>query len=236
MESTTELDGFCSRGPYTGGEPLDVLHSKRGQAPRRESKSLRCGVILLGKGPPLRPSLRFTAPLIAALMLSSSLLSGCSAEADPEPKFDSPTSSASPTAAEADEPPPAKDPTRSAKALIRHWNDLQNAMQVDGDTTAWRELTTDCKGCLSFADQVDDIYAKGGYIQTDGQTIKSIKRDPEFDSPTVFRVHIDAAPTEYTSTADGPTETFPGGQARYRFYLDADGASWSFRDYAKLAR
>lgn len=166
------------------------------------------------------------------LTFTGLLLTGCASDPEPEPIFAEaePTTTPAPSA-DADE---GKDPHRSPKALIRHWNRVQNEMQK-GDTAEWRALTADCEGCLATADRVDAIYAAGGFLHTDGRSILSIRADAEFPSG-VFRVDVDVAPTEYKNDSSAPLEHFPGGRSTYRVYLHKKQAGWQFRDYSKLAQ
>lgn len=166
---------------------------------------------------------RLTTALATALLLTS-----CATEDEPVPIFEKSTAAPTPSKS----PNPEKDPHRSPKALIRHWNHLQNEMQL-GDTKAWRELTPNCQTCIQAADQVDNFYTAGGFIQTDGRTIRSI----ENESGSTYRVTLDSSSTEYRESAESEVKKLAGGQGVvYHVHLVRDGASWEFWDYAQVAQ
>ncbi|MBE7325529.1 hypothetical protein IEQ44_12795 [Nocardioides sp. Y6] len=154
----------------------------------------------------------------ALLVLGALLLTGCSQE-EPEPKFaDEP--SASPT-------PEAKE---TAKEFIRRWNDELTAMQK-GDTREYREIAGACEPCMSAADKVDEYYAAGGYVATEGRTLVEIEKQQNHGrNRATYRIVVDSAPTEYQTKANGPIESFTGGRVTYGVLIQNSKESWQILD------
>lgn len=91
------------------------------------------------------------AALLLSLGLALTGLTAC-AEEEPEPKFaDEPTAAATPV-----------EKKETAKEFIRRWAQVQNEMQLQGDSTEYRRIAGRCEPCMVTADLIDEIYASGG--------------------------------------------------------------------------
>jgi len=177
--------------------------------------------------PPMR--VRRLAALTAALPLLA--LSGCGGD-NPKPKpLDPPSTSASPSPT-ATTTPQADTP----EEVIRKFVAAQNQIQRTGDSAPFRALTYKCQACNGFADQVDQIYADGGYIHTKGSTIKSIKKSPEWSATRpVYIAVTDSSPTTYLSSKDGKPDHFQGGITHDSYELVKHGGAWKVTNLEELA-
>ena len=156
-----------------------------------------------------------------ALALSSVVLS-LAACSDDEP---GPKAAEEPTAVETT--PVAEQET--PEEFIRRWNDVLNSMQ-EGDTGEWRSMTPECDGCARSADFIDEVYANGGYVKTDGRRVLSVKETSADESGLVFSVRTKSAPTELRRSSTAPIERMDGGTAELQVRIKQDAATWKFVD------
>lgn len=171
-----------------------------------------------------------TATLLALLPL---LLSACSDEEKPRPPI---VSSSSPT--------PTPSPTQTAtvpadetpEQFIRRWSQVDVQMQNSGDTTAYRETTWECEACDGVATRVEKIKTAGGYVRTDGWKILEIRDKGSFNGRQTVEFDVDAAPTTFRETADGPEKSFPGGRVTYLVELVKKDGTWRVALFAEVAR
>ena len=171
---------------------------------------------------------RTVAALAAAL-----LLAGC--RGDPEPKIEAvPTESPTVSVSESPSSSPAQPRVESAGAYLRRWAMLDAEMQNSGDTSAYREATPDCATCTVFADRVDRIYANGGSISFDGQTVTQIQKFAANNEVAKFDVSIDAGPTEFRENAQAAVATLPGGPTLFRVTIRKAGSTWTLLEADRL--
>jgi hypothetical protein len=172
--------------------------------------------------------------LLAAAVTAGLALSACSDDPEPiltpTPTETPTTTTPSPTESESAEP---EDP----KEFIRRWVDLNTELQNTGETKDFLAASTkNCEPCHAIADRMTTIYSTGGFVRTDGWTVMSIRAlNPGATKHAEFFVRLDSAPTEYRETADGPVESFPGGESLYRFVLTLRGDQWMVSDYIQRA-
>ncbi len=162
--------------------------------------------------------------LAVSVSSSSLLLAGCEGDAPaPSPSVSPPSSSAvSPSESTS---PSAKAET--AEEFIRRWIEAQTAMQNSGDTSEFRSLSKGCEPCAGLAKQVDQIYADGGFVKTDGWTPTAFKRVAQKGNTMTLRVQIDNAVTTYAERSGGPTKTLRSGDGLIEFRLK--GRAGAFR-------
>lgn len=159
-----------------------------------------------------------TRTRLALLGICAALvLSACGGDPVAPPPLTLPTSSSA-TVSESPKP-------ESAEEFIRRWITASNEAQASGDTTAYRELYSGCTPCEMFADQVDRIYANGGYIRTEGERVLRIKRQPEMGR-YAFDYWVDAAPTRYVEAEGKPVQRLSGGETKQGVSLRKISDGW----------
>ncbi len=89
-------------------------------------------------------------------------------------------------------------------------------MQNSGDGADYRAMSTKCPNCLDYADYIEGIWKAGGYVKTDGWSIKSSHTSkPTSQGQLEVTIAVDAAPTEYKETARGDVKHHAGGKADF---------------------
>jgi hypothetical protein len=152
-------------------------------------------------------------------------LAACSADPATPPPFTPGTSASSPSAS-------ATVHAETAEEFIRRWEAAGDAMQLDGDTTAFRSLSSEnCESCTAFADSVEGAYANGGYIKYDGTRIRWIKRQ----AARVYDVRVASGPTEYKESEAGAVKHFDGGTVTMRLTLRRTSDGWRVLESTQLA-
>lgn len=158
---------------------------------------------------------------LALFVLAPLLLAGCSdgdPEPDPTPKMPDPTSaSPSPTESETAE-------AESAEEFVRRWVEVSNEMQQTGETGTYLGISAKCGPCRQVAQQVADAFEAGGYVKTDGWTIKSIT-DRSGGGKPIYDVEVRSAPTILKASKSSKPSRLPGGDLIYRFRLNG-GSPW----------
>ena len=164
----------------------------------------------------------------AALALVAVLvLAGCQDE--PEPQFEpTPSDSSSPTDPETSEEPEAQ----SAEEFILHWMGLQRDMQNTGQTAEFLAASRGCRSCAATARLVEDYYASGGFVRTDGRAILDIQ---EVTDDRVYDVRVRSAPTKYRERRGGPLQEFPGGITTYRITVQQASGAWVLTDEVEVS-
>lgn len=158
---------------------------------------------------------------LAALVMGIAL-TGCNGDEpqpDPTPIVASPTESRSASPTPSDSATPEAE---SAKDFIRRFVAVQNEAQVTGDVKEYRSLQRKCPPCMSLADRVEAIYADGGWIKTDGWSIRKIERNTKDD----YYIDVTSAPTKYRESASAQVKSFEGGRRRHHIFLRETGDSW----------
>ncbi|GAA1476883.1 hypothetical protein GCM10009623_13290 [Nocardioides aestuarii] len=166
-------------------------------------------------------SVRRTA---AAVLAAGLLLAGCSD--DPEPQFE-PTESPAPTESSSSAAPEAQSP----EEFIREWVALDNEMTKSGDTAAFRAASVGCDPCNSYADRIEDIYASGGFVNTDGRQVMSVKKA---ELRGAYELKVDSSPTKYRERAGGKIKSLPGGDLTFRLVLRKRQGDWIVADEVQL--
>jgi hypothetical protein len=149
------------------------------------------------------------------------LLAGCSDDPEPTPNIPDPTSS-SPTPTEpATEEPEAESP----EEFIRRWVEANTRMQNSGEVEEYSTLSSKCRPCLQTAKRVEQIYANGGFVKTDGWILgKVIDRSGTTGNP-VLDLEIESSPTTFKERADAERQELPGGDIVMRVRLTSS-APW----------
>ena len=168
----------------------------------------------------------------AALALVATLvLAGCQDE--PEPQFEpTPSDSSSPTDPKSSEQPEAQ----SAEEFIEDWVDLQRDMQNTGETEAFLAVSDKCIACVQLADLVTRYYDAGGYVETQGWTLRVLNQLSRTGRTIEFEAEIKSAPTVYLEEAGGTVEHLPSGQGKERFVVRSTDGGWQMIEIAEIAQ
>lgn len=172
------------------------------------------------------PPSRLTSLLAA---LAALLFTACAAEEEPTPIFAEPTATVTPS-------PSAIPERETVREFLERWVEVERDMQNTGETTSYRALTDGCEPCDSFADQVDEFYLAGGFIQTEGQQITAVEREGKTNLAVTFNVQAEASPTEYRESADAQNKKLDGGSVTYRMHLKRENNDWRFLSYVQVAQ
>jgi hypothetical protein len=128
-------------------------------------------------------------PAIAlGLAVPALVLGGCSGE--PEPKFAPSESSSAVTGASPSESPHAQPPlaarkhTRAgAEAFVRFWFETFSQAMTSGDTQRVNDLSAQrCVSCSALTNTIDDLYRKGGHLETAGWLVEASFTAPDYET------------------------------------------------------
>ena len=159
---------------------------------------------------------------IVALALSAALLvAGC--QSDPEPRFEDPTETPSPSASDSSDPPEKQ----SAEEFIREWFELAVTMQNTGVGDDLRAVSDRCGACSDLINRVDSIYAAGGHVHIDSLRVTDVKRV----AASEYVVVVKAAQTRLQQSADAQERQIPANTNEYRMFLSRSGGSWMMHNY-----
>lgn len=163
------------------------------------------------------------------------LAAGCGGESvtapEPSPSV-TPVATPSPTAVKV-EPPELPERARlntkaGAEAFLRHYVDLVNYAQATGETGALSAAASPgCRACAAFERRVDDVYGKGGTIETSG--LRVIRTSSMRVAPSIWLVSVVSRAGEEKVRIPGkPVQTVPTERTRLNFTLEYRRA-WSVR-------
>ena len=157
-------------------------------------------------------------------------VSGCSDPAATSTPPPPPTTSTtlSPTSA-------ATEHAETPEEFVLRWVEVNTEMQNSGNTKTFRRMSATCRPCLATADQVDAIYAAGGYVKTDGWTVNVARSSPSSRGSIELTIAVKSAPTEFKEHANAEVQTLTGGKFRVLMTLGPNGSSWIVTDLEQLA-
>lgn len=176
----------------------------------------------------VRPLLR---PVVVGFVLSACLaVAGCGGDSAPaaDPPPSSPSASSSASAA-----PTAVPPGETAREFIERWLKTEWYAETTGDTATYRKLTTGCRSCGAFADEVEAIYAGGGRVQFGGTEIRGIKRLKSVPNTFVYDVDYYVTRTVVDYGDGKPDKRLPAGVGTYRVELSRNGG-WRIQSTYRL--
>jgi hypothetical protein len=159
---------------------------------------------------------------LAALACCGLLLSACSDDSSSSADPPSPTPSSS---------EPTSTPTEEGETpeeFVRRWVDVDRQMQNSGDSKEFRSISKKCTPCDGLADQIEEIYANGGYVKTDGLEIRRLKVGTE-DSNGEVEVHlwVNSTPTELVESEGAEVQHLPGGKLQYIVTIRELPSGWN---------
>ncbi len=163
---------------------------------------------------------RVLAALTAVLLLS---LTACSDSDEP----------AAEGSGDAGAPAYADNPGEAgAEQFVGFWTDTLNDATTSGETDELKSLATDeCKACADFAGQLDDIYAAGGRVESDGWTVnKMVPEAGASDDEVGLLVTFAVAPQKVYESEDAKAQEFEGGNQGFRFHLVREDGAWQVQD------
>jgi hypothetical protein len=166
-------------------------------------------------------SVRRQAALAAVVAV---LVGGCSDE--PEPRFEEPTSTPTPSESSTTTEPEAQTP----EEFIREWVRLDRELQNTGETSEYMAVSSQCRACRDFAERVENVYAGGGRIETKGWRVASVQ---QLESDR-YQLKVESQPTTVTD-GSGETEEFEGGRATYELTLRRTADGWQITEWVEVA-
>ncbi len=179
--------------------------------------------------------------VVAAAMVCTLSVAGCTADPDDQPTAVTP---ASPTPTDEQTEPGGNqvtEPTlpgaaegssiRSAKAFVGYYIDLLNYAMVTGDTKSFRAAARNCEGCDRYADLFDRTYGAGGSATTSGWKVTSSVAT-DVDSGTAVLADVSAGPITIQKTEDAEPKTFAADAYELRFKLGTRDDSWVVMSFA----
>jgi hypothetical protein len=168
------------------------------------------------------------AALAAVLVLATA----CSEDPPaPDPFEAAPSTSAAPTATPSPTGPPvmpdaAKGTSRKAAVpFVRHYVDVLNQAAVDGSTGWLARRSPECKACQAIVELVDEVYARGGRIETQGWDVEAAQALRTGSGPTQVRIMVRSAPQTFRVPGEKP-QRFNGGSSVKTFTLVPSRAGW----------
>ena len=158
---------------------------------------------------------RIAAALSAVLLLS---LAACGGDDEPT----------------ADEVPAYADNAGEAGAeqFVGYWTDTLNEATTSGETADLKALAAPgCQACTDFAAQLDDIYAGGGHVESEGWEINKIVPEAgASDDEVGLLVTFAVSPQKVYESEDAKAQEFEGGNQGFRFHLVRDEGTWQVQD------
>ncbi|QZY28411.1 hypothetical protein [Nocardioides coralli] len=151
------------------------------------------------------------------------LAGGCSDE--PEPRFEEPASTPSPTQS-------ASPQAQTPEEFIREWVRLDREMQTTGDTTAYLSVSRECRPCRAVAERVETIFENGGRVETKGWAVDKIESLP---TKGWYRMEGSATTVVIVEEAGADEKRLPGGPITYDFVVRADDQGWQLVDLLEVA-
>ena len=176
----------------------------------------------------------------AALCVPLFALAGCSDEkSQAQPK--EPSTGAQPSESSSETgpsiPPEAMGSDEaSAKAFLRYFVETINHAEQSGDFTPLRAASDSrCKSCSGIIKTVEDLYAEGGHLESNGWTVSGLTAYPDnsAESPVIAaRVRISS---QRAYSADGSIRHFEGGMQSADFQLNWRDGRWTVRKFELVA-
>jgi Family of unknown function (DUF6318) len=110
---------------------------------------------------------------------------------------------------------------KGAQNFARFWIDTFNEATTSGETKELRSLNKpSCETCADFAETIDDIYAAGGHIETDGMRVKKILNEANIPAPGAgVSVVLTASPQKVYRTKTAKPQVFKQSDVRLRLIL-----------------
>jgi hypothetical protein len=185
--------------------------------------------------PGARPA--FVVPaLVAGLLLSVGVLSGCQGSdgQDPGPSgtaTPSPSVSASPTATPTPAPPKAPAPKRTARgaeAFVRYFWEVHNDAYQRMDSGLFRSLIgKGCKFCTATADEIDRLALVGTKVEGSSVSLATAGAPPGRLRESVVIVTVIAQTPGKAIKRDGSMAALPGVRnMRSSVRLDWSDGKW----------
>lgn len=163
--------------------------------------------------------------LLAAVLACVVSLAGCSDSSSSPEASPTPTQTFAGPAMSSGAQGESRD---AAESFVRYWVETLNYATDSGDTEGLKSLATkDCENCADFAQTLDEIYGKGGRVESKGWSLESAV--PMADQPEnqpAFQVKLKLQPQKVFATKDSEPETYPGGDQPARVVLIREDDHW----------
>ncbi len=119
-----------------------------------------------------------------------------------------------------------------AEQFLGFWTDTLNEATTSGETEDLKALATEeCQACSDFAGQLDDIYAAGGRVESEGWTVNRVVPEAgATDDEVGMLVTFAVSPQKVFESEDAEAQEFEGGNQGFRFHLVREDGSWQVQD------
>ena len=117
---------------------------------------------------------------------------------------------------------------KGAQNFARYWVTTLNQATTSGKTEKFKALNKDsCDTCTDFAKQLDDIYAAGGHVETDGFKVKKIANEAGVPKPGAgVSVVLTATPQKVYKSKGAAPRSLKGGDLRLRLIMVREKSHW----------
>jgi len=171
-------------------------------------------------------------------------LAGCESNPEPAPLPNQSPAASTPTETESPTPTPPTMPAeakgtseKSAKAFVRYYFKSINAAAATGSTSSLTALATPgCESCKTIAGNIEDIYAAGGSIETEGwepETISAVPLQPK--KRPVFDLDVRIHPELVVRKAGASAERSRGGRQAMTMHLRHGPSGWKVTRLDRVA-
>lgn len=119
-----------------------------------------------------------------------------------------------------------------AEKFAGYWVDQVNEATTSGDTEGLRSLgLAGCEVCSDFPQQLDDIYAAGGRVESEDWTVKSVVPEAgATDERVGMLITVTVPPNRVYVDENARAQKFPGGDQRFRMIVVRQDQHWMIQD------
>ena len=117
---------------------------------------------------------------------------------------------------------------KGTQGFARYWIDTLNEATTSGDTKQLKRISQpSCEVCTDFAKRLDDIYANGGRVETEGFQVKQIANEANVEPPGAgVSVILTATPQTVVESKGAKPRKIEGGDVRFRLIMLRQGEHW----------
>jgi len=116
----------------------------------------------------------------------------------------------------------------AAKAFVRYYIGVVNhALRTGNIRPLQRASASACDSCAAVAENIEGVYAEGGYLRGNGWRINALKAVAEQPARRpIMQTGVFVNPQRKVAREGAEEERFDGGQNLMTFFLDRRGSEW----------
>ena len=162
------------------------------------------------------------APLAAALVLT---LTACGGSSGDSGGSSDPVAAARPAYAN-------QTGEAGAEKFAGYWVDQINAATTSGKTKELKSLgLQSCEACHAFPAQIDEIYGKGGHVESADWRIKKIVPEAgASDQKVGMLITVEVPPNAVYAEQGAKPQEFRGGEQAFRMLVVRKADHWMIED------